>query len=108
MCLYNFEPNRQIYLIELQLNKANSYDTEDPFRTWTYVMVCFHLKCRLERDEFYFEIVNFPFLGGYIPLSPYYGVYISQLIRFPTVCSNVSDSNNRNHFLNAKLLKQDY
>ena len=25
----------QIYLIELQLNKANSSDTEAPFWTWT-------------------------------------------------------------------------
>ena len=35
-------------------------------------------------------------------------VYISQLIRFATVCSNVDDFNNRNLFLTAKLLKQGY
>ena len=37
-----------------------------------------------------------------------YGVYISQLIRFARVCSNVDDFNNRNLFLTAKLLKQGY
>ena len=31
-----------------------------------------------------------------------YGVYISQLIRFARVCSNVYDFNNRNLFLTSK------
>ena len=43
-----------------------------------------------------------------LPRSPSYGVYISQLIRFPRVCSNVDDFNNRNLFLTAKLSKQCY
>jgi hypothetical protein len=33
-------------------------------------------------DDFDFAIVNFPFLCSNIPLSPAYGVYISQLIRY--------------------------
>ena len=49
-----------------------------------------------KRDDFNFEIVNFPFLDGDVPRSPSYGVYISQLIRFARVCSNVDDFNNRN------------
>ena len=61
-----------------------------------------------KRDDFNFEIVNFPFLDGYVPRSPSYGVYISQLIRFARVCSNVDDFNNRNLFLTAKLFKQGY
>ena len=61
-----------------------------------------------KRDDFNFEIVNFPFLYGDVPRSPSYGVYISQLIRFARVCSNVDDFNNRNLFLTAKLLKQGY
>ena len=59
-----------------------------------------------KRDDF--EIVNFPFLDGGVPRSPSLGVYISQLIRFARVCSNVDDFNNRNLFLTAKLLKQGY
>ena len=59
-----------------------------------------------KQDDFNFEIVNFPFLDGDVPRSPSYGVYISQLIRFARVCSNVDDFNNRNLFLTAKLLKQ--
>ena len=61
-----------------------------------------------KRDDFNFEILNFPFLDGDVPRSPSYGVYISQLIRFARVCSNVDDFNNRNLFLTAKLLKQGY
>ena len=61
-----------------------------------------------KRDVSNFEIVNFPFLNGDVPRSPSYGVYISQLIRFARVCSNVDDFNNRNLFLPAKLFKQGY
>ena len=35
-----------------------------------------------KRDDFNFEIVNFPFLDGDVPRSLSYGVYISQLNRF--------------------------
>ena len=59
-------------------------------------------------DDFDFEIVNFLFLGRDVPRSPPYGVYISQLIYFARVCSNVENFNNRNLFLTAKLLKQGY
>ena len=58
-----------------------------------------------KRDDFNFEIVNFPFIDGDVPRSPSYGVYNSQLIHFARVCS---DFNNRNLFLTAKLLKQGY
>ena len=35
-----------------------------------------------KRDDFDFDIVNFPFVDGDVPRSTSYGVYISQLIRF--------------------------
>ena len=35
--------------------------------------------------------------------SPSYGVYVSQLIHFARVCSNVDDFNNRNLILTAKF-----
>ena len=61
-----------------------------------------------KQDDFNFEIVNFPFLDGDVPRSPSYDVYISKLIHFARVCSNVDDFNIRNLFLTAKLLKQGY
>ena len=30
-----------------------------------------------KRDDFDFDIVNFPFLDGHVPRRPSYGVYIS-------------------------------
>ena len=40
-----------------------------------------------KRDDFDFEIVNFPFLDGDAPRAASYGVYIPQLIRFAKVWS---------------------
>ena len=61
-----------------------------------------------KRDEFDFDIVNFPFLDGDVPWRTSYGVYISQLIRFSRAASNLSDFNCRNKALTAKFLRQDY
>ena len=98
----------QIYPSELQLNKANTSDTEAPFldlhlfNSYGFVSSKIYDK----RDDFDFDIVNFPFLDGDVPRRPSYGVYISQLIRFARVCSHVDDFNTRNKCLTAKLLKQ--
>ena len=59
-----------------------------------------------KRDDFDFDIVNFPFLDGDVPRSTSYGVYISQLIRFARVSSHVDDFNTLNKDLTAKLLRQ--
>ena len=61
-----------------------------------------------KRDDFDFDIVNFPFLDGDVLRSTSYGVYISQLIRFARVSSHVVDFNARNKRLTAKLLQQGY
>ena len=61
-----------------------------------------------KRDDFDFEIVNFPFLDGDVPRSTSYGVYISQLIRFARASSYVADFNTRNKLLTQKLHKQGY
>ena len=61
-----------------------------------------------KRDDFDFDIVNFPFLDGDVPRRASYGVYISQLIRFARVCNHVTDFNARNKCLTAKLLQQGY
>ena len=49
-----------------------------------------------KRDEFDFEIVNFPFLDGNVPHATSYGDYISQLFRFARASSHVADFNTRN------------
>ena len=70
--------------------------------------IFFKIGFSLKSNDFDFEIANFPFLDGDVPRSPSYGVYISQLIRFARVFSNIDDFNSRTLFLTAKLLKQGY
>ena len=69
---------------------------------------CVSCKIYDKRDDFGFEIVNFPFLDGDVPRAASYGVYISQLIRFARVSSHVTDFNTRNKLLTAKFLDQGY
>ena len=93
----------QKYPTELQLNKANSSDTESPFLDLNLSITNGKASSKIydKRDDFNFEIVNFPFVDGDAPRSTSYGVYISRLIHFARVCSNVGDFNNRNLFLTA-------
>ena len=93
----------QIYPTELQLNKANSSDTESPFLDLNLSITNGIASSKIydKRDDFNFEIVNFPFLDGDVPRSTSYGVYISRLICFARLCSNVDNFNNRNLFLTA-------
>ena len=88
----------QIYPTKPQLNKANSSDTEAPFLDSNLSITNGIVSSKIydKRDGFNFEIANFPFPGGGVPRSHSYDVYISQLIRFARVCSNVDDFNNRN------------
>ena len=67
----------QIYPSELQLNKANSSDTEAPFMdlNLSITNVIVSSKIYDKRDDFSFEIVNFPFLNGDV-LAPLPMVYI--------------------------------
>ena len=68
----------RIYPAVLQLNKANASDTEVAFLD---LKLSIHndivsTKIYDKRDDFNFDIVNFPFLDGDVPQRPSYGVYI--------------------------------
>ena len=99
-----------MYPPELQLNKANTSDTETPFLDLHLSISNGFVSSKIygKRNNFDFDIVNFPFLVGDVPRRPSYGVYISQLIRFARVCSHVEEVNAHNKCLTAKLLKQCY
>ena len=62
----------QIYFTELQLNKANSFDTEAPFLDLNLSITNGIVSSKINDkwDDFNFEIVNFPFLDGDVPCSP--------------------------------------
>ena len=65
----------QIYPTELQLNKAIFSDTEVQFLDLNLSISNGIVSSKIcdKRDDFNFEIVNFPFLDGDIPCSPSYG-----------------------------------
>ena len=100
----------QIYPSELQLNKANTSDTEAAFldlhlsisNDIVSTKICD--KC----DDFDLELSISHFWMVVVPPSSSYGVYISQLIRFPKASSYVADFKTRNKLLAQKLLKQGY
>ena len=99
-----------IYPRELQLIKANTSDIQASFLDLNLSITgnTIHTKIYDKRDDFNFNNVNFPHLDGDVPRATFYGVYISQLIRFARACSNVRDFNERNLYITNKLLHQGY
>ena len=95
----------QIYPSDLKLNKANTSDTEAAFLDLHLSISNDIVSTKIydKRDDFDFEIVNFPFLDGEVPRYTSYGVHISQLIRFARASSHVADFNTRNKLLTQKL-----
>ena len=70
---------KRIYPSKLQLNKANVSDTEASFLDLHLSILDGFVKTKIfdKRDDFDFDIVNFPFLDSDVPRSTSYGVYIS-------------------------------
>ena len=91
----------QIYPSELQLNKANASDTEATFLDLHLSISNDIVSTKIvdKRDDFDFEIVNFPFLDSDVPRSASYGFYISQLIRFSGASGCVADFDARSKLL---------
>ena len=67
----------QIYPPELQLNKANTSDTETPFLDLDLSMSNGFVSSKIydQRDDFDFDNVNFAFIDGDVPRRPSHGVY---------------------------------
>ena len=84
----------QIHHEKLPLNNVNSSDAIPLFGIrlvkW-HVVLSEHCD---KRDDFNFEIADFPCLSGDVPRSTCYDVYISQLFR-ARVCFIVCDFHNR-------------
>ena len=100
-----------IYPPELQLNKANTSDTEALFFDLHPSISNSFISSKIydKRDDFESDIVHVHFLYGNVPHRPSYGLYICHLIRLEIVCSHVDDFNARNKLcLIANLLKQGY
>ena len=93
----------RIYPAELQLNKSNASDTEEAFLDLNLSIHNDTVSTKMydKRDNFDYDIVNFPFLDSDIPRRPSYGVYmhISKRIRFARASSHIYNFNNRNKFV---------
>jgi hypothetical protein len=63
-----------------------------------------------KRDDFNFAIANFPFLckGSYILLSPAYGVYTFQFIRYARSSSAYANFSKRGLLLTKKYILKGY
>ena len=70
-----------------------------------------------KRDDFNFNINNFPNLSGNVHYKRTHGMIISQLIRYGRICMNVDDFMERsrvminklcNQFFNKKKLKKKF
>ena len=83
----------RIYPTELQLDKANSSDTEAPCLDLNLCISNSTVSTIIydKRDDFDFDIVNFPFSDGDVSRRTSYGVYISQLLRFARASLHLSD-----------------
>ena len=77
--IYLYQIVDRINPTELQLNRANSSDTEAPFLDLNLCISNGTLSAKIydKRDDFDFDIVNYPFLDGGVPRRTSYGVYIS-------------------------------
>ena len=71
----------RIYPPELQLNQANTFDTEAPFLDLHLSISNGFVSSKIydKRDDFDFDIVNFPFLDGDVPRPTSYGVFRTRL-----------------------------
>ena len=74
----------QIYHTELQLNKANSSDTEAPFLDLNLSITNGKVSSKIydKRDDFNFEIVNFPhfLMEMFLALLPMVYIFLSLFV----------------------------
>ena len=100
---------RNIYPPELTLKRTTESDTKLPYLDVS-ISIC-HGKFVTEvydKDNFNFNIVNYPFMCSNIPARPTYGVYISQLIRINRICENFNNFVKRHRLLTEKLISQGF
>ena len=97
-----------IYPPELTLKKENKDNQMTSFLCLFLTIENNKLRYTLydKRDDFPFEIVNYPNLSGNIYSSNAYGVLIGQLLRISQACEKDNDFVERSKRLIDKLLNQ--
>ena len=100
---------KEIYPSQLTVEKCDKSDHLADYLDLTFIIDSGgKLSARLcdKHDNFDFHIVNFPFLSSNILSGPFYGVYISQLIRYAQCCSHYDDFRYHHKCLVDRLLSQ--
>jgi hypothetical protein len=99
---------KDIYPSELVLKKENNDDQLASFLCLFLTIKNNKLRYTLydKRDDFPFQIVNYPNLSGHIYSSNAYGVLIGQLLRISEACEEYADFVRRSKRLVDKLLNQ--
>ena len=100
----------RIYPPELELNCEDKDDKEVTYLDLHLQIKNDFIEYKLydKRDNFGFNIVNFPNLSGNIPTSQSYGIFISQLVRYARCCQRFADFQNRTYLLVKRLIKQHF
>ena len=94
----------QIYPLELQLNKANTSDTEAPFLDLHLSISNAFVSSKIndKRDDFDFDIVTFPFLDGDVSRRP--SRYANTPMQYTAIFHGCKNVNFPKIFLNIILI----
>ena len=108
--LHIFTINNSSKRIIIKLNEMTKSNTECNFFDFFLFNDDGEFKCRVydKRDDFNFDIVNYPFMYSNTPIGPAYGVYVLWLIAFSRICTDVLDLSERHKLLVCKLIKQGF
>ena len=106
-----FDTDRHlIYPASLELKKENKGDAYADILDLSIELKnhSFSYKLFDKRDNFKFNIVNYPDMSGNISSNCGYGVVKSELKRYAKLSSHFSDFNSRKHILMEKLASKHY
>ena len=107
-----------IYPPEMIVNKTNISVRKTIFLDLTISIYRgkFYVKLYEKRNDYSFDVINYPFLDGNIPKNQSYGIFISQLVRFARInssfngfildCKSLVSKLVRQHFNPAALRKR--
>ena len=98
-----YPPVMELDNTDLSPNKVNYLDMTIGIHRGRYFYKSFD-----KRNDFGFEVINYPDLSGNIPKKPAYGVFISQLVRFCMINKSVHYYKKDLETLVKKLLSKGF
>ena len=101
---------QHIYPKEMVLKKTNVSPQKVNFLDMSISVFQgkFRFSCYDKRNDFNFNVINFPFMCGNLPLIQMHGLFISQLVRYSHINSHFNDFSKCCNMLYKKLLKQGF